>query len=175
MLLGCRDPHSIRMRYLPYIELQVLSVAVVHACEGIMQKLREDGSLTGWRSESYPVLTAFDSEPLALVERAAAVHLGIKAYGVHINGYVRRASGIELWVARRSRSKPTWPGKLDHIVAGGQVRRPSTPSDRHNCIVLVVPPLQSAPFHAFMSGLAWIEVWPLAPEPQTLHAVAQQI
>ena len=91
-------------------------------CAGIMQKLREDGSLTGWRSESYPVLPAFHSEPLALVERAAAVHLGIKAYGVHVNGYVRGASGIELWVARRSRSKPTWPGKLDHIVAGGQVR-----------------------------------------------------
>lgn len=86
-----------------------------------MQKLREDGSLTGWRSESYPVLTGFHSEPLALVERAAAVHLGIKAYGVHVNGYVRGASGIELWVARRSKSKPTWPGKLDHIVAGGQV------------------------------------------------------
>ena len=90
-------------------------------CAGIMQKLREDGSLTGWRSESYPVLTDFHSGPLALVERAAAVHLGIKAYGVHVNGYVRGTSGIELWVARRSRSKPTWPGKLDHIVAGGQV------------------------------------------------------
>ncbi len=41
--------------------------------------------------------------------------------GVHINGYVTLPDGSrELWVARRSRSKPTWPGKLDHIVAGGQ-------------------------------------------------------
>ena len=45
-----------------------------------------------------------------------------QAYGVHINGYVETAAGLELWVARRSRDKPTWPGKLDHIVAGGQVR-----------------------------------------------------
>jgi 8-oxo-dGTP pyrophosphatase MutT (NUDIX family) len=51
---------------------------------------------------------------------------GIKAYGVHVNGYVRRrdaATGKDatlLWVARRSAAKPTWPGKLDHIVAGGQ-------------------------------------------------------
>ena len=89
---------------------------------GILQELRDDGSLSGWRSESYPVLTSFHSQPVALVERAAAVHLGIKAYGVHVNGYVRGSSGIELWVATRSRSKPTWPGKLDHIVAGGQVR-----------------------------------------------------
>ncbi len=28
----------------------------------------------------------------------------------------------KLWVARRSRTKSTWPGKLDHIVAGGQAR-----------------------------------------------------
>jgi hypothetical protein len=88
---------------------------------GVLQQLREDGLLSGWRSESYPVLTAFHSDPLALVERAAAVHLGIKAYGVHVNGFVRASSSIELWVATRSRHKPTWPGKLDHIVAGGQV------------------------------------------------------
>lgn len=29
--------------------------------------------------------------------------------GVHINGYVRLPDGgLELWVARRSRTKPTW-------------------------------------------------------------------
>ena len=44
-----------------------------------------------------------------------------QAYGVHINGYVETDAGLELWVARRSKNKPTWPGKLDHIVAGGQV------------------------------------------------------
>ena len=40
---------------------------------------------------------------------------------MHVNGFVRLpGGGIELWVARRSASKPTWPGRLDHIVAGGQ-------------------------------------------------------
>jgi hypothetical protein len=38
-------------------------------------------------------------------------------------GYVVDPDGSKrLWVARRSRTKQTWPGKLDHIVAGGQVR-----------------------------------------------------
>ena len=46
-----------------------------------------------------------------------------QAYGVHINGYVETEAGLELWVARRSKDKPTWPGKLDHIVAGGQVHK----------------------------------------------------
>lgn len=49
----------------------------------------------------------------------------LQAYGVHVNGYVETEAGLELWVARRSKDKPTWPGKLDHIVAGGQVPVPS--------------------------------------------------
>lgn len=51
----------------------------------------------------------------------------LQAYGVHINGYVVGAQGQRLWLARRSASKPTWPGMLDHIVAGGQVGWPARP------------------------------------------------
>ena len=45
---------------------------------GVLQTLREKGVITGWRDELYPVTTSFDTEPALLVERAAAVHLGIK-------------------------------------------------------------------------------------------------
>ncbi len=38
---------------------------------------------------------------------------------MHVNGLVRRADGLHLWIARRSRTKQLDPGKLDHIVAGG--------------------------------------------------------
>lgn len=55
------------------------------------------------------------------MERAASVYFGVGSYGVHVNGYVDTPDGIQLWVGRRSQSKSTWPGKLDHIVAGGQV------------------------------------------------------
>ena len=99
----------------------------------VVARLRDDGVLSGWRNELYPVLTAFNSEPVALVERAAAVQLGIKAYGVHVNGYVETERGIELWIATRSKSKPTWPGRLDHIVAGGQVRHASSAPDFSPC------------------------------------------
>lgn len=91
-----------------------------------MAALRDAGVISGWRDELYPVLRSFEDPPVLLLERAAAPFFGIKAYGIHLNGYVRRkdpSSGIEdtlLWVARRSADKPTWPGKLDHIVAGGQ-------------------------------------------------------
>lgn len=90
----------------------------VGAC---LETLRDEGVITGWRNEMYPVLTAFHSEPILLIERAASVYFGVKAYGVHVNGYVVKDNGQkEMWVARRSMHKPTWPGKLDHIVAGGQ-------------------------------------------------------
>jgi len=94
---------------------------------GPLRKLHDEGIITGWRNELYPVLTSFDSDPVLLMERAASVYFGIKAYGVHVNGYVEREDGgMDMWVARRSATKPTWPGKLDHIVAGGQPHGLST-------------------------------------------------
>jgi 8-oxo-dGTP pyrophosphatase MutT (NUDIX family) len=94
----------------------------------VMEALRDAGTITGWRGEAYPVSTGFAAPPLALLERAAAPHFGIRAYGVHVNGWVRNSpdgraddpSSISLWVARRAGDKPTWPGRLDHIAAGGQ-------------------------------------------------------
>lgn len=92
-----------------------------HVVGGALKQLHQEGIITGWRDELYPVLTSFDAEPVLLMERAASVYFGIKAYGVHVNGYVEREDGgMDMWVARRSATKPTWPGKLDHIVAGGQ-------------------------------------------------------
>jgi hypothetical protein len=90
----------------------------------VLKNLHVNGHIPGWRDELYPVAARFGAEPLLLVERAAAHLLGIKAYGVHVNGFVRRADGLHLWVARRSTGKPTWPGQLDHLAAGGQVCSP---------------------------------------------------
>lgn len=86
-------------------------------------QLREDGLIKGWRDEMLPVVNAFSNEPVFLIERAAYSHFGMKGYGVHVNGYVRDEDTGEigsLWVAKRSAEKSTWPGMLDHIVAGGQ-------------------------------------------------------
>jgi hypothetical protein len=70
--------------------------------------------------ERFGKFPGYRQEPLMLVERASASLLGIRAYGVHINGYVTLPNGeVELWVAKRSATKQTFPGKLDHLVAGG--------------------------------------------------------
>lgn len=87
----------------------------------VMERLRQEGVITGWRDELYPLSASFYSEPKLLVERAAAPFLGMKQYGVHINGIVRNEDGnFDMWMARRSKSKSKYPGMLDQIVAGGQ-------------------------------------------------------
>lgn len=84
-------------------------------------QLRDCGILSGWRDELYAIAERFDQRPLLLLERAAVPMFGVVAYGVHINGYVRARDGtFHMWIARRALDKPTAPGKLDQIVAGGQ-------------------------------------------------------
>eukprot|EP00850_Spirogloea_muscicola_P025373 SM002882S10731 [mRNA] locus=s2882:2:1624:- [translate_table: standard] len=92
------------------------------ATAAVLQRLRSKGVITGWRDELYPASVDYHSPPLLLIERAAAPLFGIKAYGVHMNGFVKEKDGAKLlWVARRSLSKQTYPGRLDHLAAGGQV------------------------------------------------------
>ncbi|KAG6551701.1 hypothetical protein Mapa_006790 [Marchantia paleacea] len=90
------------------------------AVAGVLEALKGEGLITGWRNELYPVVRNYGEPPFFLMERAAAKHFGIRSYGVHMNGYVNIDGEKHLWVARRSDTKSTYPGRLDHIVAGGQ-------------------------------------------------------
>ncbi|XP_051149344.1 nudix hydrolase 20, chloroplastic-like [Andrographis paniculata] len=78
--------------------------------------------IPGIRNELYPVMSSFGKPEIFSLERAAAPYFGIKAYGVHMNGYVEKDGIKYLWVGKRSKEKQTYPGKLDHLVAGGQPR-----------------------------------------------------
>jgi 8-oxo-dGTP pyrophosphatase MutT (NUDIX family) len=89
------------------------------AINTVAQELLARGIVKGWRNELFPVASRFGSAPLFDLERALVPYLGVKAYGVHLNGYVRKGGKIHLWVGRRSDDRPIEPGKLDHLVAGG--------------------------------------------------------
>lgn len=89
------------------------------AIDSVMRELRQDGRITGWRDELFPVSESYGQIPLFDLERAAVPHFGVKAYGVHLNGYVRRDGEMWLWVGRRAATRPIEPNKLDHLVAGG--------------------------------------------------------
>jgi len=86
----------------------------------VLAELDAAGALPYWRNELYPVTRDWDEEPVMVMERGAVPRFGVRAFGVHMNGLVRRADGIHLWVARRAPTKEVAPGKLDNIVAGGQ-------------------------------------------------------
>jgi len=89
------------------------------AVAGVLRSLKADGWFRGWRGEAYPVGPSFGTW-LMQMERAAIPNFGVRAYGVHVNGFVGQGADLRLWVGRRSRHKPTYPGQLDHLVAGGQ-------------------------------------------------------
>eukprot|EP00526_Cylindrotheca_closterium_P017130 CAMPEP_0113614720 /NCGR_PEP_ID=MMETSP0017_2-20120614/7320_1 /TAXON_ID=2856 /ORGANISM="Cylindrotheca closterium" /LENGTH=315 /DNA_ID=CAMNT_0000523913 /DNA_START=77 /DNA_END=1024 /DNA_ORIENTATION=+ /assembly_acc=CAM_ASM_000147 len=92
------------------------------AVGNVMNQLRDEGFIRGWRDELYPVSETFNSPAVFLMERTAVTLLGITEYGVHINGIVQESRKEEpkMWIARRSATKSKFPGMLDHIVAGGQ-------------------------------------------------------
>ena len=86
----------------------------------MLAALAASGDIEGWRAEPFPVMEEWGDPPLLILERAACPHFGVRAWGVHMNGYVRREGGLHLWVATRARDKPSYPGMLDNMVAGGQ-------------------------------------------------------
>ncbi|MCK5918722.1 MAG: DUF4743 domain-containing protein [Cocleimonas sp.] len=90
------------------------------AVDPIMRQLHQEGVIPSWVEEPYAVSHQFEEAPRMVVERAAASYLGIRSYGIHINGLVQKADGIYNWVAVRAKAKPFWPGKYDQMVAGGQ-------------------------------------------------------
>ena len=70
--------------------------------------------------EFYPALPSWGSAPLFQIDRVAVPLFGMPSYGVHVNGFVKRADGLHLWIGRRARDRAVAPGKLDNLVAGGQ-------------------------------------------------------
>lgn len=92
------------------------------AVQEVMESLRHQDAfpcLREWRSEHYDVNSLFSDPPLLSMERAATPLLGVPRYGVHVNGYLHRGGEVFMWVARRALTKATYPGKLDHLAAGG--------------------------------------------------------
>jgi 8-oxo-dGTP pyrophosphatase MutT (NUDIX family) len=90
------------------------------AVDGAIQALVAAGAIPRYRGESYAVGPSFHARPLLSIDRGAATQFGIRSYGVHCNGYVGSRDDLKIWVARRAADKATWPGKLDHVAAGGQ-------------------------------------------------------
>jgi len=86
----------------------------------VLDTLVAEGTVSQLRGEDYPVLMSWGQPPIMRIDRAAVAKFGIRSFGLHVNGFVRRPDGIHLWVGKRATDRKIAPGKLDNLVAGGQ-------------------------------------------------------
>ena len=86
----------------------------------VHERLRAQGLIVAWRDEPYPLRDRGGAEH-GTIERAASRFWGTLTLGAHCNGWVADAAGrpSHLWIARRSYSKPTDPGRLDNMIGCG--------------------------------------------------------
>lgn len=85
------------------------------------ETLVQKGLLTpSHAGEMYRVTTDRFSESIFEIARYAAPFWGIRIFGVHMNGLLQGEAGqVDMWYAQRSKNRSA-PGKLDHLVCGGQ-------------------------------------------------------
>jgi 8-oxo-dGTP pyrophosphatase MutT (NUDIX family) len=93
--------------------------AVSRAVDSVVDVLVTEGCVPKSRDETFEVAPRWGTPPVFRLDRAAVPFFGTRAYGVHLNGYIREGDSLCLWVGRRSPTKQVAPNKLDNLVAGG--------------------------------------------------------
>ena len=85
----------------------------------LLLDLHAQGIIGHIHGERYPVAANIRLQPRLLIDRSAAPYFGVRAYGQHLNGFVRSRDGLKLWVARRAANRRVFPDHLDNLAAGG--------------------------------------------------------
>jgi 8-oxo-dGTP pyrophosphatase MutT (NUDIX family) len=85
----------------------------------VVYELASLGVLTAVLGEPYPATPAGRESALCVVDRCAAGFFGLRSFGQHLNGFVRREDGLHMWLGRRAHDRLLFPGALDNMVAGG--------------------------------------------------------
>jgi 8-oxo-dGTP pyrophosphatase MutT (NUDIX family) len=113
------DVFVVDERQLRFVDDIVQPEARTEAMERIARELAAEDLLSAWRSERYAVVREFGDAPRCELERCAARYFGIRTFAAHVNGLVRSAGDIHMWLGRRSHNKAVDPGLLDNMVGGG--------------------------------------------------------
>lgn len=86
---------------------------------GVLGEMSAQGLISPLLGELFPVTTGDRDRQMLLIDRTAVTYFGIRAFGQHINAFIRDGDEIGMWVGRRADDRIRFPGKLDHLVAGG--------------------------------------------------------
>ena len=89
------------------------------AVDEVVEALVVEKQVPKWRNETFDVMARWGEAPLFRLDRGAVPFFGVRAYGVHLNGYRFIDGRPHLWIGRRAPDKRVAPDKLDNIVAGG--------------------------------------------------------
>jgi 8-oxo-dGTP pyrophosphatase MutT (NUDIX family) len=89
------------------------------AIAAVVDVLVAEGRVPKSHNETFDVAPRWGMPPVFRLDRGAVPFFGTRAYGVHLNGYLRAGDGLRVWVGRRSPDKQIAPNKLDNLVAGG--------------------------------------------------------
>jgi 8-oxo-dGTP pyrophosphatase MutT (NUDIX family) len=92
---------------------------VSQSVDEVVEALVAERRLPKWRNETFDVAPRWGERPIFRLDRGAVPFFGVRAYGVHLNGYRRDGDKYSLWIGKRASNKQVAPGKLDNIVAGG--------------------------------------------------------
>lgn len=114
---------SLQKEPIAYVQLGHDQLMIQRACPLLLSnslrvladRMRMGGFIPGWRNEDF-AWVGKDGHEYFRLERAAFRTFGFQSMASHINGYTK--SG-HLWLGRRSETKPTDPGRLDNLAAGG--------------------------------------------------------
>jgi 8-oxo-dGTP pyrophosphatase MutT (NUDIX family) len=93
--------------------------AVSGAVDAVVEALVAEHRVPKWRNETFDVMARWGDPPIFRLDRGAVPFFGVRAYGVHLNGYCHTGDGLALWIGRRAPDKQVDPDKLDNLVAGG--------------------------------------------------------
>ncbi|KFY68378.1 hypothetical protein V496_01121 [Pseudogymnoascus sp. VKM F-4515 (FW-2607)] len=91
---------------------KIIHETLARKCEKDTFKL-----LRKWSGELFPVYGP-KKELVMSIEKVAAPLFGIITYGVQMLAYQDNADGPSIWIARRAKTKRTFPGMLDSTVGG---------------------------------------------------------
>jgi hypothetical protein len=67
---------------------------VSRAVDGVVEALVAERRIPKWRSETFDVARHWGEAPIFRLDRGAVPFFGVRAYGVHLNGYRRTATAI---------------------------------------------------------------------------------
>ncbi len=107
--------HDDQARLLPEGDADTVS----RALHEVVQVLVAERRVPKWRNETFDVVSRWGEPPLFRVDRGAVPFFGVRAYGIHVNGFRRDDNRYWLWIGKRAANKQVAPGKLDNLVAGG--------------------------------------------------------